>query len=173
MFGLLIALSLLTGACSAQAVDGGENAMASRLIVVPSRIDPDTVGLGYCGSDANSVDLTRIIIHERRWLDVFSAHGRTRVRVQGESVAFVRLEGDQRTTSFNLGDILDGESGIDIELRIASVENQLAVYWRETFQHRIYRQGLLRIAEEGLLPWCEGRGGISSDPGIAERTTLE
>lgn len=177
MLRRLLALSLLAGACAAPIVrnseDGLRPARASNLIVVPTRINPDTVGLGNCEVRGNSVDLRRMIVHENRWLDAIGEHGRIRVRISGESVAFERLEGDRSITSFNVGAILSDESDIDVELRLALVENQLSVYWRETFQNRIYRQGLFRIVGEELQRWCEGRGGVQSDPSIIDRTTLE
>jgi hypothetical protein len=36
------------------------------------------------------------------------------------------------------------------------------LYWRETFQHRIYGQGLFRVVGQSLEPFCEGRAGVQA-----------
>lgn len=159
---LLAALLFLLGAC---AVPEGR---AQELIVVPpTRIDRDELMLGNCRSEDQVIDLRRMMIHEHRWLDVIGEHGRTRTRVSGESLVFERRdqvspEGRTPIVVVDIGRILGGNEDLDIDLRLASVEGRFAVFWRETFQHRSYRQGLLEIVGETVVALCEGRGGIDA-----------
>ncbi len=142
--------------------------------ISPEQSDLSTIGVGYCRSDSGLTDLRRMMVLENQQIDVTGDQGRPlRVGLQGESVSFERLDGDRSRWVFNIGHIAGGEEYLDVELKLALVEDQLAVYWRETYQHRIYRQGLLRIVGDGLVRRCEGRGGLSSSPGIIDRTTLE
>lgn len=107
-------------------------------------------------------------------LDIAGERNRPlRVWLRGEAIYFERLDGDRSSWGFNIGHIAGREEYLDVELKLALVENQLALYWRETFQHRMYRQGLFRIVGDGLARWCDGEGGVSSAPGIAEQTELD
>ncbi len=47
----------------------------------------------------------------------------------------------------------------DVELKLGLYEQQIVLYWRETYRHRIYRQGLFRFEGQALVPMCEGEGG--------------
>jgi hypothetical protein len=128
---------------------------------IPLGQTPEVSAIGYCRSEGQITDLRRMMVLETQRLDIAGEQGRPiRVELEGESVRFERLDGDRSSWSFNIGHIADSEEHLDVELKLARVENQLAVYWRETSQRRIYRQGLLRVVGDGLVRWCEGRGGV-------------
>jgi hypothetical protein len=53
---------------------------------------------------------------------------------------------------------------LDIQLKLVTFEGALALYWRETYLHRTYRQGLFEIQGMRASPLCEGAGGVTSIP---------
>ena len=128
-------------------------------IVVPSTLDRDAITIGSCQSHNRFIDLRRMMIHENRWIDVTGEHGRERVRVSGEHVSF---ETPDRTVTLDVAEYITGGANLDLNLRLASVEGKFVLFWHENFQDRLYRQGLLEIVGEHLVPLCEGRGGIET-----------
>ena len=50
-------------------------------------------------------------------------------------------------------------SDVDIEASFILIEGQVAVYWKETFINRMYKQGIFKIDADKLVFFCEGKGG--------------
>lgn len=124
----------------------------------------DLSGLGSCSTQNGFVDLRRVAFLENRSIDTESPTGTIRISVSEESVDIQSIgEGsNHRTFVHDLGDQLGRGLDIDIELKLGILEGNLVVYWRETFQHKSYRQGLFTVAPPNLMPLCEGRGGFDS-----------
>lgn len=57
---------------------------------------------------------------------------------------------------------IDVNEDLDLDLKFVLLEGELSLYWRETFRHRLYRQGIFRILRDGLAARCSGVGGIES-----------
>jgi hypothetical protein len=111
-----------------------------------------------------SVDLDRAMFLENRAIDVQEGNIRRRIRAVGRTFYAETLWDTTPTTYYTDVDTEVSEaSPPDIELKLVYVEGTLALYWRETYQHRQYRQGLFHIEGEHIARWCEGIGGVTTD----------
>lgn len=132
---------------------------SQELIVAPTRVerfDP----VGFCQAGREAVDLHRLDFRNERSLTVEDEHGARVVELAREAV---RIEGADGETLLNdIGRLVELRPGqdVDIVLSFATVDGRTVVYWRETYQNRSYRQGLMRILRERVEPLCEGIGGI-------------
>lgn len=117
--------------------------------------------LGNCERNGRSFDMHRVMFLENRSVDIDGSNGPLRVSIDQ---AEVRVE-DMRPASehqrfiHDVADMIDPTGEIDIELKLAYFEGRLAVYWKETFQNRHYRQGLFNVVETDLISLCAGMGG--------------
>lgn len=119
--------------------------------------------LGSCISEHGPVDMRRVLFLENRAMEYESSRGRILITLQEQSVKIMRL-GDSDTIYIrDIGSVVPHSGGdADIFVKLALLDNRLLIYWRETFQHRIYRQGLLRIRDVELSALCEGFGGTEA-----------
>ncbi len=111
-------------------------------------------GIGRCNYDGGVIDLDEIWMLENQ-------------RVRRDAATTLRIDDTkfyvERGASASISEpiyIIPSDRPLDIDIKFAVVNGEIALYWRETFQHRSYRQGLLRINGDDLTPWCEGRGGV-------------
>lgn len=133
----------------------------------PPQINLDPAG--GCEGGNGRIDMRRVMFLENRTLEVDGGTGPLRLRLDGETFYSEEIgERSERRTYFNRIDAMvqPGED-LDIELKLALVNGRLVLYWRETYQNRFYRQGLLTIEgralfgddEQVMTPLCVGRGG--------------
>jgi hypothetical protein len=127
--------------------------------------DTDRVGLGSCIGQDGPVELRRSLFLENRELDFIGDGGPMRIALMGQTVRISapNQSEDGRIYSRDIGESVSEERGTaDVNLKLALFEGRLVVYWRETVQHRIYRQGLFRVNGLDLTALCEGRAGFES-----------
>lgn len=127
---------------------------------------------GSCGGGGSSIDMSRVMFLENRTLVIDGATGPLQVELDGENFSIEEIgEGSgRRTYAEPMDAMIEPDADLDIELKLALVDSRLALYWRETYRNRFYRQGLLAIEaraffnaeDRGLRPMCEGRGGSQS-----------
>lgn len=127
---------------------------------------------GSCEGGSGNVDMRRVMFLENRTLVVEGATGPLQIELEGENFSIEEIgEGSgRRTYAEPMDAMIEPDSDLDIELKLALVDSRLALYWRETYRNRFYRQGLLAIEaraffnaeDRGLRPLCEGRGGSHS-----------
>jgi len=48
---------------------------------------------------------------------------------------------------------------IDIEVNFILLDGQVAIYWKETYLHRLYKQGVFKVENDELVFFCQGKGG--------------
>lgn len=136
----------------------------------PPQINLDPAG--SCQGSNGRVDMHRVIFLENRTLDVDGGTGPLRLRLDGEMFYSEEIgERSEHRTYFNRIDaVVQPGEDLDIELKLALVSGRLVLYWRETYQHRFYRHGLLTLEgralfgndEQVMTPMCVGRGGSYS-----------
>jgi hypothetical protein len=132
------------------------------LIVVPEqKLD----AVGDCIEPSGKADELRGL----RFLKSHSANtetaaGKLRITLQGEHVRIDNLRYGRAHGFYysNLGDQVEPNDDLDIELRLARQKGRLVIYWKETYRHKIYRQGLFRVVDERVELICQGRGGLNS-----------
>lgn len=148
-------LSLLLVVCGF--VLGSARAQESEVLVMSLH--------GSCRTDnGRYVDLDRAMFLENRTIDVGEGAQRRRIRVEAETFYIEDLWSRTPSTRYLEVEEEIGDGVLrDIELKLVSVEGELALYWRETYQHQQYRQGVMRIGAEGLIRWCNGFGGTTRD----------
>jgi hypothetical protein len=88
---------------------------------------------------------------------------RLRVTLDGETVRIENLRLGRAHGFYytNIGGEVEPDHDLDVDLRFARLARQTLIYWKETYQHKIYRQGLFRIVGEHVESLCQGRGGIT------------
>lgn len=119
--------------------------------------------IGTCIADGRAYDLHRLMRLENQAVETDGPRGPLRVSIAEEYVQIHTAgPGPARAVyATNIGDAADPDADLDVELKLGYFDGMLVVFWKETFRHRIYRQGLFRIAGESVTPLCAGRGGVT------------
>lgn len=129
---------------------------------IRSGLDP----AGNCEGSGQSIDMHRVMFLENKTIDVSSPKGPLRLFFRGENF-YAREVGQNSAHSLHYVDVdaeIDEDNDLDIQLRFAYLDGSLKVYWKETFQNRIYRQGLFNVVGHELRSLCEGQGGSRTEP---------
>jgi hypothetical protein len=141
------------------------------VIAAVTGIPTDTVAtskpprmVGNCVvSSGSSLDLHKLLLLEDRSAVVDGSQGKFRVTLVGEAVEIVDLIPESAGVFLtNIGYEVEPRNDIDVELKFAVVSNEFVLYWKETYQHRICRQGLFRFVNRRPVALCQGRGGTTS-----------
>lgn len=120
-----------------------------------------TLSTGTCEAGTRNFDLKRLFILQSRtvyWLE----GGRTRAAELNREHLFFEYTHDgivDRDSWIDIAEAVEPERDIDIQTVFGFFDNELVVYWRETYQNRRYRQGLFKLQEGALPELCEGTGG--------------
>lgn len=147
---LAMAALLLSGCAGAAAP------ARAQPIVAAEQLELD--GVGYCVGGAGPIDLRDVLFLQNRAVD----RGERRISIEYDQVLIATHAGEQRRTYyFDLNTMIDETEPPDIDLTLVLVDGELAVYWRETFQHRMYRQGIYAINDLRLEALCDGVGGMT------------
>jgi hypothetical protein len=129
-------------------------------------IEPLVLALqGSCRTENGEfVDLGQAMFLENRAIDLEEDSERRRLRIEGYTF-YVDFPWRESPVTYyhHIHYLIDPGAPPDIELKFVYVEGVLALYWRETYQHRQYRQGLFHIEGADLSPWCEGTGGMTQE----------
>jgi hypothetical protein len=82
--------------------------------------------------------------------------------LDGESVSLKRVEGESGEGEYvsNIGTEVDDSVDLDVQLKLALYGGRPVIYWKETYLHRMYRQGLFGLGDWKVAPLCEGTGGL-------------
>jgi hypothetical protein len=128
---------------------------------------------GSCiGSDKQPFDIRRVMLLQNRELVLDSGAGPIRLVVQQQHFrAYLENSRDGEHWVTNIGERVSEDKRADVFLTLGFLDGRPVLYWRETFQHRSFRQGVMRISPEVvakahadwreiLTPICEGRGGV-------------
>ena len=119
--------------------------------------------IGTCQGDGRSYNLRRLMLLENQMIEVDGPRGPLRVSISGEYLLIDTAGPPPRRAVYaaNISDAVDPNADLDVELKLGYFEGTLVAFWKETFRHRTYRQGLLRISGETVTPLCEGSGGVT------------
>jgi len=119
--------------------------------------------IGTCEAGGRSYNLNRLMLLENQAVEIDGPHGPLRVSVAEEYVQiYTAGSGPARAVyATNIGEAADPHGDLDVELKLGYFDGALVVFWKETFRHRIYRQGIFRIAGESVTPLCAGHGGVT------------
>jgi hypothetical protein len=148
----------------AQAVSGAGQSDPTPVAVVGEGEVRFDDAIGDCDAGSRSINLRRLLFLADREVEIDGPHGPILVSVEGEYLYIYRAGQTPREALFgtNIGSEAEPRRNLDIELRLAVFDGRLVVYWKETFQHRIYEQGIYRIDGEEITFLCKGRGGVTT-----------
>jgi hypothetical protein len=117
--------------------------------------------LGSCISENGPVDLNRVLFLENRSMSIDNSNEQTQATLRGQIIRFRVNDGEDTVYVQDIGTSIGvGGEDADVILKFAILDNRQFLYWRETYQHRIYRQGLFNIIGHQLTPLCQGHGGV-------------
>lgn len=140
---VLIAINPLGGNLSSQNFD--QEPIAAKIAIA-----------GYCQRDDSSlVDMRDLWILEND--AVYDVGSTESVTISGESVV-IRQNGNDR--SHRIDRMFAGDSSVDVVLRFAIIDNEPVLFWRESYLHRVFQQGLVRFSNGTVSSMCLGAGGI-------------
>jgi hypothetical protein len=117
--------------------------------------------LGSCVGADGAVNISMVLFIENNSLEWNHSSEPVRVTIRRQSIDIKSLRlSDGITYPYNISRMvsLDGNYA-DIILKLGLLNSSPVVYWRETFQHRMYRQGILSVVGHRLTPLCNGLGG--------------
>lgn len=132
----------------------------------PQAVPPVTVielaPYGDCVSSGGPVALDSILFIRNEWVQI---GGGLEARIDGETVYINEIDQRDAFSYFSIATAISPTADIDIQLQFALLDGELFVHWRETYLHRMYRQGLFRLEPQAdwpdrLVPYCEGRAGV-------------
>jgi hypothetical protein len=126
--------------------------------------------LGSCVTpDKKPVEIAAVELLKDRERTFDSSVGRVRVVLQQQRFALELVDSpDPHKVTGDVGNIIgEGDERADVFLTLGLLGGRPVLYWRETYQHRIFRPGLMNIFPEAtradwaqvLTPLCEGEGG--------------
>lgn len=129
--------------------------------LIRTRLDP----LGSCATpDGQQIAIRDMLFIENRDIPWAGADGETRARIQRQTL-YIDHDHDSSlgvgTSRQIISEEIDPDAHLDLDLKFVLIDGTIGLYWRETFQHRMYRQGVFRFTAQQLTKVCEGEGGIS------------
>lgn len=129
--------------------------------ITPSPPAPDLVA-GHCIGKNKTIDIGKTAYLENKQILWTNEKKSFLVSLHDETVRVEPIKSllPSPVHIYNIGHLVSPKSDIDIRLKLALIDNELYIYWRETFEHRSYRQGMFHVSGEKLTPLCEGTGGL-------------
>jgi hypothetical protein len=120
---------------------------------------------GSCAtSTGQDVDLQRVMFLENRSLDIRTGSTLRRVSVDRETLYIETVSSTPPVTRYHEIDTQISESAPpDIELTLVVLGETIGVFWRETYQHQQYHQGIFQIEQDRISQLCSGIGGQTTE----------
>ncbi len=126
---------------------------------------------GSCiGPEKQFFDIRPVLFLQNRQLLLKSSAGPLRIELQRQHFqVYLENSPDGEHWATNIGEWVSKGEPADVFLTLGYLDDKPVLYWRETFQHRSFRQGLMKISPEVakaqanwrkiLTPICEGQAG--------------
>lgn len=148
--------------------------VVSPVTSVPSIPPPAYLdGTEWCEGSGSRINMDRVMFLENRTLAVDGGTGPLLLRLERETFyADETAEQSRHRTYFNKIDaLIQPGANLDIDLKLALLNGRLLLYWRERWEDRFWRFGLITIEGQALFgddavpmrPFCEGHGGSQTD----------
>lgn len=126
--------------------------------------DFELSAIGSCEGREGSIEMQKLWLLQNKEVEIETPDGPRTVTVDREKLSITEVRDDDSTLKriWQIDEMLtDEDEWLDLQLSLGVLQGALVVYWRETFQNRMYKQGLFRVAGSELVPLCEGQGGIN------------
>jgi hypothetical protein len=126
----------------------------------------DEFRYGYCAAEAKKIDIKNLMFLKNTEIRLSLNPGYALIGIEGESL---RIEKHNNSGSLVDTKIIDVDKSvlahakqtgdIDIEMSFVLLDGSIAVFWKETFMHQSYRQGIFKLENDNLQWVCEGTAG--------------
>lgn len=117
---------------------------------------PDPGNRWQCSNDGTIIDISEFEIVRKDVVPIPSSSGIMWSTLDGQYLLVKRKTGMER--SF-IPPIVARGPWPDIFIKHATLQGRPVLYWRETYLHRQYRQGILKYVGPAIFELCEGIGG--------------
>jgi hypothetical protein len=122
--------------------------------------------IGFCRSKEGPVDLENLLYLKNREIKEKSNGIISIIKIAREAIHIEKYDNkkalDQRIVLDVDADVAARlkEDDVDINIDFVLVDNDLAVFWKETYEHQPYRLGIYKIVDDDISFFCDGRGGV-------------
>jgi len=126
---------------------------------------------GFCEADGLNIDMQNVLKIEND--TIFSTDPNSlwsSVTLSGDKTKFTYAKGN--SSDISLLTAINDDSIVDIRLRFALYENEVILYWEETYENKIQKLGLMKfdVKADRELDWvepefaniCRGSKGVNS-----------
>ena len=124
---------------------------------------------GSCLSEHEKIDLNEIYFLSDTKLVKKNTNGYELWEVDGEKFYLGQYSSGGEfvskyftNVSMEIVEKVKNSKDMDVQLSFVLVDGAVALYWKETFIHRVYNQGIFKINGNNLVYLCSGKGGIQS-----------
>lgn len=127
----------------------------------PMQVSPQelwTSPVGACMSSERRNLMLELVPIEGRSINHFNGSPYT-VMLDGERLKTF-IDNPHRGRTQRIDQFIERRTDLDLRLYFVQLGERTAIYWKEGYEDRIYRQGVLDLNGEHLSVLCEGRGGI-------------
>ena len=156
---LVIASLVLVGCAAAQDATVGESRRHYGPVPLPPKFELQEDS--RCTSASGEVtDVRDVLFLRDTTIPVSAGFSPRQISVDRQTV-FVGDSEAEGMHIFDVGPRISGDDALDVELSLGLLRGGVVIHWRETFQHRRYRQGLLHMVGDDLVSMCEGISGIT------------
>lgn len=125
----------------------------------------DQLYYGVCKTKNESINMKELLYLKNDEIK-FPSKNMT-LKIKGEAIRFElynKVGEVTKTLITDLGaDLAEryNKDDIDINIEFIFLNKNPAIYWRETYQHQIYRLGIYTIQDNRIEFYCDGVGGVS------------
>lgn len=121
---------------------------------------------GLCTSPKRSIDLDEVFFLQNTTVHLPQEKNATRAEIQGESVRLTRnsengFETEKIDLELEIGRRYGISDSLDINPTFIFLDGEIALHWRETFQHQRYKQGIFKLKGGDLVWLCDGVSGVN------------
>lgn len=121
--------------------------------------------LGFCKSGKKFIDMEGVIFIKNESIKYRYSNKFIFLKINGESIKIsesIDSKAEPDSEKIIQVDRLLDKGDLDVNLTLILLNGEYGIYWRETFQHKKYRQGIYKYEGARLVSVCVGEAGINS-----------
>lgn len=156
----ILSIALIT--CINSSVQGKEQIMNS----VRDSLKSQLYSKGLCTSPERSIDLDDTFFLQNIAVQLPQEKNPTWVEIQGESIRLTRngekgIETERIDLELEISRHYGISDSLDISPTFIFLDGEIAVHWRQTFQHQRYKQGVFKLKRGNIVWECDGVSGVN------------
>lgn len=126
--------------------------------------------IGTCESEGQKIDLLNVYFLKNTFIKAEKNEGYDIYEISGDTFYIKHFGTDNKLIftlpfymTLELNSLIKSLGDVDVILEFVLVKGQPALYWKESFLHKPYRQGILKIENNSLAVLCIGKAGTRTD----------